>query len=385
MRALFVSQLKPGLTLGRPLLDGQGNTLLNRGIVLTDSYIGALRAKGYDMVYITDSQAPVEVEPEEDLSPETRARALSTLREAYDAIEKEIRGLRSRSIEAMVEACRSDAIKVLTGSRGPLSKIADVVGAIVEDVLNRSNLAGLATIRSADSRLHDHSINVCVVALMIGRVIGMPDRSLRQLAAGGLLHDLGMVFVEPDMAEPRRIRQHTLLGYELLRNSEGNDILAPHVALEHHEHQDGTGLPRGSRGSNALERDRSLPPPIPTLIGEIAAVANLYDNLLCGRDGKAPLPPDQVVLEIRRAAGTVLNRAVVEAFVRCVPVYPVGAEIVVRAGPYKSFTGVVSEIHLTQLDRPVIVLTRDNRGNSIEPVTVDMKEDGETLINCRGL
>jgi HD-GYP domain-containing protein (c-di-GMP phosphodiesterase class II) len=194
-----------------------------------------------------------------------------------------------------------------------------------------------------------------------------------------------MVFVENGATEVQRVRQHTLLGYELLRNAEAADIMSPHVALEHHEHQDGTGLPRGMRGSNAIERDRNVRPPIPTLIGEVAAVANMYDNLLHGRGGQQPLPPDEALESIRAAAGPLLNKAVVTAFLRCVPVYPVGAEILVRSEKYRNFTGVVSQVNVGQLDRPVVVLTRDNHRVPIKPVTVDLKEEQDVDIQCRGV
>lgn len=383
MRALFVKHLKPGLVLGRPLLDATGGVLLNRGVTLNEKYIQSLHARGFEIIYIRDDEVETDVEPDDDLSPETRARALSVLQETFSSIEKEVEGLRNKSIEAMAEACSSEAMRVLIGSKGPVGKIMEVIRMVLDDVLNRTNLAGLATISSADAKLHDHSINVCVVSVMIARAIGIQERFLRPLAAGCLLHDLGMVFVEPGVDERRRIKQHTLLGYELLRNNDDPDIMAPHVALEHHEHQDGTGLPRGTRSSNAFARDRNLPPPIPTLIGEIAAVANTYDRLLNGRDGLPPLPPDEVIGTLKTYAGTRLNRAVVSAFLRVVPVYPVGAEILVRSEQFRNYTGVVSAINLGQLDRPVIVLTRDNTGRVIPAITVDLKTEESVEIRCR--
>ncbi|MDX9974427.1 MAG: HD domain-containing phosphohydrolase, partial [FCB group bacterium] len=199
-----------------------------------------------------------------------------------------------------------------------------------------------------------------------------------------LLHDIGEVFLEADDTdERRRIRHHTMLGYELLKNCTTEDILAPHVALEHHEHQDGTGLPRGTHSSNAIERDRNMPPPIPTLIGEIAAVADHYDRLLHGNGVTEAVPADEALDTIRKLSGTVLNKAIVGSFLRCVPVYPVGCEIIVRSADHLNYTGVVEEVHPGELDRPIIILTRDNRQRLIEPVTIVLKEDKDTEIQCR--
>ena len=286
----------------------------------------------------------------------------------------------------MFEACSSDSIRTLMGERGPLSRIGDVVRAIMDEVLDQRSLAGLATIRAADADLHEHSIGVCIVALMIGKSLDQPDRVLRQLAAGCLLHDLGMVFVDTNkVSEVQRVRQHTLLGYELLRNVSSGDVVAPHVALEHHEHQDGTGLPRGTRGSNALERDRKMAPPIPSLFGEMAAVANMYDNLLNGRHGIDPTPADVTLDIIQKAAGPILNQAIVSAFMRCVPVYPVGAEIIVRSERYRNYSGLVQQVNPGKFDKPIIVLTRDNRQAIITPVFLDLTDETDIEIQCKGI
>lgn len=385
MRAIRVDQLRPGLVLGRPLLDNRGSILLNRGVRLSESYIDSLSAKGFELVYIRDPEAEIDVEPEDDLSIATRARALQALRETFNAIEKEVDKIRNQSIRAIGEACGSDSIKALVGKNGPMARVLDVVNAVLDEVLDHAHLAGLTAIRNADNRLHDHAINVCVVAIMIARGVGVRDRHLKQLAVGCLLHDIGKIFLDDTITNPeRRIRQHTLLGYELLKHAE-SDFLSPHIALEHHEHQDGTGLPRGTRSSNALERDRNLPPPIPTLLGEIAAVANVYDNLLHGVNGRAPLPPDEALTALRQRAGTHLNEAVVSLFMRCVPVYPVGCEIIVKSGEMANYSGIVQAVNPSQLDRPVVILTRDNHFRVITPITIDLREEQSTEIRCRFL
>jgi putative nucleotidyltransferase with HDIG domain len=384
MRAIRISQLRPGLVLGRPLLDDRGHVLLNRGVRLSDSYIQALHSKGFEMVYIRDPETEVDVEPEEDLSVATRAKAMQDLRETFDSIEKEVDKLKNKSLEDLKDICSSDSVKTLIGSSGRMERIMQSVGAIINEVLDRANLAGLASIRTANAQLYDHSVNVTVVSLMIARLLGLPDRQLRQLAAGCLLHDIGEAFLDPeDHDEHRRLRHHTMLGYELLKNCTSADILAPHVAYEHHEHQDGSGQPRGTRSSNAIERDRNLPPPIPTLIGEITAVADCYDRFLNG-DGKVgPYPPDEALAKVRGLAGPVLNKAVVSTFLRCVPVYPVGCEITVRSDKYLNYSGVVQEVHTGALDRPTIILTRDNRQRIIEPVTLDLTEEKDIEVQCR--
>jgi putative nucleotidyltransferase with HDIG domain len=376
-----IDTLTPGLVLGKPLYDDQGRVLLSARVALTQSYIDALRNKGYLHVYVRDEAEPEQVESDDDLSQETRARATKTMQNAFDAIRSDFVGtLRDVSMESVRESLGSKQVRALMGSKGPLAAVHNLVSSILDEVLTRPVLAGLTSLKSADSRLYGHSLDVCVVAIMIARAVGQPQNRMKQLAVGCLLHDIGHIFLKEGLSADARVRQHTQLGYELLRQSDDPDVLAPHVAWEHHEHQDGSGLPRGLDGCNTIKRERNMNRPTPTLIGEIAAVANTYDNLLTGTSGEPPVPPDEAIRRVRSMAGTVLNREVVAAFLRTVPVFPRGTTVVVTEGKYKFFTGIVVEVNLNHLDQPKIALFRDRNGQPIQPVELDLTRHPDTII-----
>ncbi|HEO72452.1 MAG TPA: HDIG domain-containing protein, partial [Candidatus Hydrogenedentes bacterium] len=291
----------------------------------------------------------------------------------------------AQSIKDFKAAFASDAIRDLTGMHGPLANVQKAVQEIVEEVLTRPRLAGLTSIKNADAGLYTHSVDVCVVAVMIGRALGIPHVRMTQLAAGCLLHDIGKAFLDPQTTGARAVREHTTLGYELLRNSPDPDILAPYVAFEHHEHQDGTGLPRHLIGSNRIERASAQYGSIPTLVGEIGAVANAYDNLLSGHEGQPPLPPDQALRSIYADAGTKYNKAIVDAFLHVVPVFPLGMEITVVSPRLKNYKGVVTRVHSNRLDRPVVTLVYDALGKRIQPQQVDLTQETDLRIQCGGL
>ena len=375
-----VDDLKPGDIVGRPIWDDMGQILLHSGVKLKPDYIRVLKAKGFTQIYVREPDAVLEVEPEEDLSPVTRSKALRVLREAFESIEGETRNFQKKaSIDDIRKLCGSKKMQNMYRDKGTIGKVMNVVGKVLDDVLTRPTLAGLASIKSANGKLYEHSLDVCTVAILIGRSVGMTNIRLMQLATGCLLHDIGMVFVEDGADYNTRLRQHTLLGFELLRNSPDPDIMAPHVALEHHEHQDGTGVPRGLVGSNAVARNRDTDSPVPTLIGEIAAVANIYDNLLSGADGRAALPPDLAIAAICKGTGTLVNKEVVNAFLRVVPVYAKGMDVVVRTPPYQNFIAIVTEVNQTRLDRPCIAIIRTDKGKAVPPLEIDLSEEYEEM------
>lgn len=383
MRLVPIDKVRPGDVLGKNVLDEAGQVLLHAGVVLKSSYIESLKAKGYTRLFIRDSNDLFNVEPDEDLRPETRSKALSTLRNVYKAIEKETEALRRNSVEDIQNAFASDKLKTFLKADGPLGQIKAVMAFILDEVLSRATLAGLTSIKCTDSALYEHSIDVCVASVLVGANLGLPYHRLRQLAVGALLHDIGMIFIEKGLPEPVRIHHHTVLGYELLRNSEDRDILAPHVAYEHHEQQDGKGLPRGLVGSNTIARTETENKAVPTLVGEIVAVTNAYDVLLSGSSERPPLAPDKAIRLIQERAGTYYNREVVKAFLRVVPVFPRGTEIVVTEGEYLGYTGIVLQVNIVQLDRPLIALCQDKAGNAIEPIIINLAQTQNINIRAR--
>lgn len=382
MRLISIRQAKPGMIIGRELVDDKGQILLHKEVVLTQDYIRALEAKGHTRLYVRDPGEPM-VDAEEDISPVVRTRALLALRNTFEKIGAEVAARRTESGQDLSRVFETECIAALLSKSGPLGQVLEAVVAILDDVLSRSVLAGLTTLKTAGTQYYDHALDVCAVAIMIGKTAGLSQDHLRQLAAGCLLHDIGKIFLEPSVKGEAAIRQHTRLGYDLLRASEERNILTPHVAYEHHERPDGKGLPRGIRACNRIKRDRTQRPPIPTLFGEICAVANVYDNLLSG-DGDHPAhAPDMALHAIREGAGTQFNEEVVLGFLRVVPVHPVGTEVLVRSAKFRNCIAVVTRNSVTHLDRPVIFLVRDAAGNTLSGPEIDLNEDSDIAIQSK--
>jgi len=385
MQTIAVAELQPGQVMAQSLLDEKGQVLLHRGVQLTDQYIKALRDKGFQYLYVRDDdEEDLGIEPEEDLTPMVRARAVMAMQRAFKQVGDQLQHLRELSLEDAKKALESDEVRALVAAGGPLDKLQEIIGGILDDVLVNDTIAGLASMRSEDTQLYQHALDVCVVSLLIGKATGLPNARMKPLAMGCLLHDIGKLFISPRLDRRSAIIQHTTLGFELLRKSENSEMLAPFVAYEHHEHQDGTGLPRGIIGSNRIERNRNVDTPIPTLIGEIAAVANAYDNLLTGAGNGQPLSPDQVIAKITEGAGTLYNKEIILAFRRVTPVYPRATQVILSGGPYNGYVGVVSEVRPTQLNRPKVILVRNAKRERIEPLEIDTLNHEEIGLRTAG-
>lgn len=99
------------------------------------------------------------------------------------------------------------------------------------------------------------------------------------------------------------MKQHTVIGGKILEGSDAEFIkLGQAIALTHHEKWDGTGYPRGLRGSE-----------IP-LAGRITAIADAFDVMLSKRPYKEPFTLQQTLAIINQSRGSHFDPKVVDAF-----------------------------------------------------------------------
>ncbi|MFB4164672.1 HD-GYP domain-containing protein [Alteribacillus sp. JSM 102045] len=151
-----------------------------------------------------------------------------------------------------------------------IKAINQSVYTLIEEIsLNKDILLNLTDIRTTDNALYVHSVNVCIMSILTGTKMGLDRVKLQELAIGALLHDIGKVIPE----SKRLDEHHSWIGFNFLRKNKEISTLSSHIALAHHEHIDGSGVPRGMAGKDIH------------LLAKITAAANFYDNLVAGGSG----------------------------------------------------------------------------------------------------
>lgn len=163
-----------------------------------------------------------------------------------------------------------------------------IVHGIVDLILEEpAALADLTRLSEAGSALFDHSLNVAVLAVVIGQELRLPRRLIGALGMAALFHDIGLAAEQDCGAHGQEA--HPVDGFlDLLQDRELGD-LALRVALVAREHH------LGLRGEGPADRG-------PTLLSRIVAVADAYERALAGPAGAEPAEP-AAVLE-RLAAGS---------------------------------------------------------------------------------
>jgi HD-GYP domain-containing protein (c-di-GMP phosphodiesterase class II) len=106
--------------------------------------------------------------------------------------------------------------------------------------------------------LHSHLVNSSVFTLALCGLLEISDPAeMHALALSGFLHDIGKALLPDQLlhksgklstSEWALMRQHSLLGYNLLSGINGMPVAVGEAARSHHERIDGQGYPDGLSG-----------------------------------------------------------------------------------------------------------------------------------------
>jgi HD-GYP domain-containing protein (c-di-GMP phosphodiesterase class II) len=180
----------------------------------------------------------------------------------------------------------------------------------------------LATVRNEDETTFYHSVNVCLLSVVVGSALGVTGENLRYLATGALLHDLGRVLLdEAALTKPgsltgrewAQVRLHPQEGAQAILAGTGPGIeIAAAVALEHHVRLDGDGYP-DLRGRE------------PHPFSRIVAVADVYDAITSRRPHRPARTPQEAMEALTMGSGTAYDPGIVTAFLQVMGEHPPGS------------------------------------------------------------
>lgn len=393
MLKLPINLLEPGMVLAKPVIDPRGSILLRQGVTLTDEYIGNIHKRGFASIFVSDGDTD-DVIVDDVLSEEVRRETQAVLSRVFDFVRRVSTEFANAHSDTVIAGLHdSGIINALRGYNG-FEQLETLVNAIVEDIADQEMLPGSTQIRSHDDLIFNHSLDMTVVALMLGMQLNLKPIDLTRLGIGCLLHDIGKVFVNtsllsdhiksrkiPNPAILLRLKDHPRLGYEVLRARSPDAVVSNHVALEHHERQDGRGFPRRLYGTNAVERPRFDRQNI-LLIAEIATVADTFDTLSIERPGSPALTPKQITHTIHHLSGVFLNREIAGRLLKILPLLPMGINIIVRTGHYIGYRGVVLAANRKEPEYPTVRLLYNNQKERIAPIEIDLARDKTTTVEA---
>lgn len=253
---------------------------------------------------------------------------------------------------------------VLSEADLPLPLIRSFLSGIVDSVTrNESVLLSLAKLNKLDDSICTHGLNVCILAVALGRQMRIKSQYIHDLALAGFLHDIGKFFVDKSVLDFRGKLSAERLREAQAHAARGHDFLKAHPvpqivldgALEHHERYGGTGYP-GRKAGSAI-----------SFTGRLLAVADVYDALSSKRSYRNPLSPAQA-LSIMYSERQDYSPGFTETLISAVGVYPPGSLVSLS----NHHLGVVIESNEAEPLRPKVVLLADGRGIRVRPKVANL-------------
>lgn len=346
MIRLKSNQLKTGMVTAQSIFNEKGAPFLVRGTPLTDRYIYRLRQLSVPELHVTSLSANFQLPPPPDVIEErTRVQAVDSVAETFR--QAEVNGQFDMNL---MEQC------------------ADL---LVRDIMTKKkNLVQITDIRLHDSYTFSHSVNVAVLATMLGNLCGYSKSKLQVITLGGLLHDIGKLAVPTPILnktssltadEFKIIRRHPSEGRKILKelNSPNASILAI-IAAQHHEHLDGSGYPNHIRGKSIHPYSR------------ITAIADVYDALTSARSYKRAYKPNVVYQMMMHNSPGHFDMDRLRLFFDNVAIYPVGTVMKTQIG-----YAIVKKVVFGHTLAPIVVVFADKNSKLLP------KPFGVNLAHCR--
>lgn len=312
--------LDEGMVIDQAIIDRTGRILIARKTVLDRFLIDSLRKMGVPGVYIREG----EEDPDEDIevAPET----LETI--AKLKVADRARVTLSNSVKQRV----SQGIQFLysdTKSSDFANTANNITRSLMQAITENDAVAmNIDALKVSDEYTFKHSVDVATMAMIIARKSGLPDKDVYQIGVSGLLHDVGKSRIPNEILNKESklteeefavMKNHTLFGYNILKEkSEIPDTILAGV-LQHHEKINGRGYPLKLSGKQISVYARAL------------SVADIYDALVTERPYKKAFSAHDA-LEMIMAMTDELDLDFMRSFIDTVILYPVDTSVTLSNG-----------------------------------------------------
>ncbi len=333
MRVISVGALKEGDIVGKAVYSDQGRMLLGEGVELTRGLIERIQAQNLYCIYIDDPVAEG-IEPKSLIDEATIVKSALAVKESMNALFKESR---HSKIKGLVPLKHYKALR----------DIIDELYRSIEE--NNGTLYSVMALMGTDMYTYRHSVNVAVLSILTARSMDYDDETIKHIAMGGLLHDLGKTAVpmtilnKPgplEVEEFEEMKKHPDLGYQMIRDDRVLSGYTKQIVRLHHEKLDGSGY-----GSGLMADE------IPTHV-RIVTICDMFDAMTSHRIYRGSMPTYQALEMIMADSVYKLDAGIYPHFVKNICLFPVGSGVELSDGS----KGIVVRYKSESPTRPVVRL-----------------------------
>ena len=327
----------------------------------------------------TTTPAREKVEPREDafeqvveeVSETVQLECLSNEKgsEIYESKKLKDRKALQAAAKAYTDSCNKMGKAFKVAEFNParaVKETSEYIHSISEIVNSPSSALHLIEVASGKTNPFSyHAINVSMLAMMVGKNMGLETEVVEDLGLGALLHDLGKKrlsdevqrkkFFELTTPQKKSYHTHVDVGLSMVKDVPGFSENARDIIAQHHEFTDGSGFPMGLRGRKISE------------LAQITNLCNIYDKLVNGMLIPEKLSSKGVISYIYSKFKHKIKPEILQLFVKTIGVYPPGT---IAKLDNKQVAVVVSINHENLLKPNVIIYDETIPKNDAEIVSL---------------
>lgn len=272
------------------------------------------------------------------------------------------------------EIVRNLLADVRLGRQIEIEKVEPLVARIVDSIFTSADaLLPLARLKQHDSYTFQHSVSVCALMTAFARTQGLPRETIREIAIGALLHDVGKARIPDEIlnkpgklteAEFERMKSHVVQSKLILMATPGISPIALEVAAQHHERFDGSGYPNRLAGESI------------SLYGRMAAIVDVYDAITSERVYHKGMPPTEALRKLLEWSSKHFEPRLVQAFIRSVGIYPTGALVRLES----KRLAVVQAQHAEKPTQPLVKVIFHTAGHYLQPEDLDLRRSQDRIV-----
>lgn len=317
--------LEEGMIISQNIKDRMDRVLIAKGTALDAYLIESLKKLRINGVYIQEGEeelSPAAAQPETPVC----AIARNNIAKYHEPDPCKV------ELQESLKKRVSEGIQYLYNHSGS-EKFAETSAAITNELMkaiqdNHAIAVDINALKTSDEYTFKHSVDVATMSMIIAQKQGLDKKDIYNIGIAGLLHDMGKSKIPLEILnKPARLseeefsvmKQHSMLGYEILKEKNEFSTAISLAVLQHHEKMNGTGYPLG------VSADKICP------YAKILSVADVYDALVTERPYKKSLS-QRTAIEMIMSMTNELDIEAMRSFFASVILYPVDSNVELSNG-----------------------------------------------------
>lgn len=226
----------------------------------------------------------------------------------------------------------------------------------------------------AEYDMASHSANVAIIAGKIALGMAMGTEDVVRVILSGIVHDIGMARLPTDIvrksgrlteSEREQLREHPVLGAELLGDVEPRYAWLESVVLQEHERMHGQGYPAGLVG-------KAIDP-----LAQVIGLADVFEALSHPRAYRSPYTALEALEQVSEMKGEYFEAGVVAALVNEISAFPLDSFVQLSTGAIAQVIGTNPENIL----RPEVLVRWDADWSPVDPPRrLDLVENPDVTV-----